>query len=68
MFRKFAAQLEGGLNQSSGKDSSRIFDRTQGNRRVSKGEKGDGSRSLPEVKGSGRMSKPPRAAEVQEAS
>merc|ERR1740129_2104099 len=58
MFRNFAAKLESGLNQGkdgkNGPDSSRIFnDRTAVKKKAAKDE---GTRSLPEIKGSGRAS------------
>merc|ERR1740121_2188505 len=58
MFRNFATQLEGGLNKGKdgkdGQDSSRIFENRTAVKK--KAAKDDGSRSLPEIKGSGRAS------------
>merc|ERR1719362_2299415 len=66
MFRNFAAQLEGGLKESSGKDSSRIFDNVSHHRvaRKNKKDENPGSRSLPEIKGSGRTKKPAQPAQT----
>lgn len=73
MFRKFAEQLEGGMNKDSGKDTSRLFDGHNSHRKHRNMSKNQNSLSLPEIKNkpsSGRTSSRPvssgRSAPPQE--